>query len=153
MQSKAKTVEEYLFSLPEDRKKVMTEMRRVILKNLPRGFEEVMAYGMIGYVVPHALYAKGYHANPETPLPFINIASQKNFIALYHMGLYSNGKLLDWFKDQWGEVTTKKLDMGKSCIRFKKPEDIPMALIGELVSKITPKQWIETYEKSKPNKV
>lgn len=145
MQSKAATILEYLDSLPDDRKKVIIAMRKQILKNLPKGFKEVMSYGMIGYVVPHALYPAGYHCNPELPLPFINIASQKNFISLYHMGLYE-GELLQWFREEWKSVSSKKLDMGKCCVRFKKPEDVPLELIGELVSKVTPKQWIEYYE-------
>jgi hypothetical protein len=147
MQSKAKTVDEYINSLPEDRKKAITAIRKVILKNLPKGFEEVMSYGMIGYVVPHKLYPSGYHCTPELPLPFISVASQKNYISFYHMALYE-GSLLDWFTDAWNEVSTKKLDMGKCCVRFKKPEDVPLNLIGELVSKLTPGQWIEKYEKN-----
>ena len=105
-----------------------------------------MSYGMIGYVVPHTIYSKGYHCNPKLPLPFINLASQKNFIALYHMGLYSEKKLLHWFQDEWKEHSIKKLDMGKSCIRFKKPEDVPIPLIEELATKLTPQQWIVLYE-------
>jgi hypothetical protein len=147
MQSKAKTVDEYVNLLPEDRKKVITAIRKVILKNLPKGFEEVMSYGMIGYVVPHKLYPSGYHCSPDLPLPFISLASQKNYISFYHMALYE-GSLLNWFTDAWNEVSTKKLDMGKCCVRFKKPEDVPLNLIGELVSKLTPGQWIEKYEKN-----
>ncbi|HKZ36872.1 MAG TPA: DUF1801 domain-containing protein, partial [Chryseolinea sp.] len=116
-------------------------------KNLPKGFKEVMSYGMLGYVVPHTLYPNGYHCDPKQPLPFISLASQKSHIALYHMGLYA-GKNLDWFTKEWSKTTDKKLDMGKSCIRFKKPEDVPMELIGELASKITPKEWIVMYEKN-----
>jgi hypothetical protein len=145
MQSKATTVPQYIDSLPVDRKKVIIAMRKSILKNLPKGFEEVMSYGMIGYVVPHKIYPAGYHCDPKLPLPFISTASQKNYISLYHMGLYE-GELLDWFKEEWKEVSTKKLDMGKCCVRFKKPEDVPVDLIGELVSKVTPKQWIDYYE-------
>ena len=103
---------------------------------------------MIGYYVPHSLYPNGYHVNPELPLPFINIASQKNFVALYHMGLYNDEKLLNWFKTEYPKYVKTKLDMGKSCIRFKKIETIPYQLIGELVSKITPKMWIERYEQA-----
>lgn len=147
MQSKAKTVDEYINSLPEDRKKAITAIRKVILKNLPKGFEEVMSYGMIGYVVPHKLYPNGYHCTPDLPLPFISLASQRNYISLYHMALYE-GSLLDWFTDAWNEESKKKLDMGKCCVRFKKPEEVPLNLIGELVSKLTPGQWIEKYEKN-----
>ncbi|HZX74094.1 MAG TPA: DUF1801 domain-containing protein [Cyclobacteriaceae bacterium] len=147
MQSKAKTVQGYLDQLPDDRKQVIMAMRKAILKNIPKGFEEVMNYGMIGYVVPHTIYAKGYHATPELPLPFINLASQKNHIALYHMAL--QGELLEWFTDRWNETTKKKLDKGGACVRFKKPEDVPIALIGELASKVTPQQWIKIYEKAR----
>ena len=152
MQSKAKTVADYIDSLPSDRKKIIIEIRKTILKNLPKGFQEEMNYGMIGYVVPHKLYAEGYHCDPKMPLPFINVASQKSHIAVYHMGLYSSGTLLDWFQDEWKEYCSKKLNMGKACIRFKKPEDVPLDLIGELVSRLTPQQWIDIYEKAKLKK-
>ena len=151
MDSKAKTVTEYLNSLPEDRKQAVTNLRRIVVKNLPKGFKEVMDY-CIGYVVPHSLFPDGYHCDPKQPLPFIGIASQKNYISFYHMALY-HGEMLDWFIDQWGEVSTKKLDMGKCCVRFKKPEDIPFDLMGELASKMTPQQWIDVYVKAlKKNK-
>ena len=139
MTSKATTPEQYLKELPADRKEPMSQLRNTILKNLPKGFKEVMSYGMIGYVVPHEIYPAGYHCDPKLPLPFMNSASQKNFIALYHMGIYSNSKLLKWFVEEYPKHTTAKLDMGKSCIRFKKPEHIPHKLIGELVKKITVK--------------
>lgn len=145
MQSKATTVPEYIDSLPADRKKAIVAIRKSILENLPKGFEEVMNYGMIGYVVPHKLYPAGYHCDPTLPLPFLALASQKNYISFYHMALYE-GELLDWFREEWKEVSTKKMDMGKCCVRFKKPEDVPIDLIGELVSKVTPKQWINYYE-------
>lgn len=147
MQSKATTPEAYMKELPEDRKAAFTKLRNIIKKNIPKGFEERMSYGMIGYVVPHKLYPKGYHCTPELPLPFANIASQKNFIAFYHMGIYSNKKLLDWFIAEYPKHTTAKLDMGKSCVRFKNPDKIPFDLIGELMSKITVEEWIEQYEK------
>ena len=147
MQSKAQTPDEYFFSLPEERKQAMNELRKMILKNIPKGFSEVMSYGMVGYVVPHSLYPGGYHCDPKLPLPFMCIASQKNFIAVYHMGIYSDKKLLDWFTKEYPKHSSKKLDMGKSCIRFKKPEEIPFKLIGELATKITPEQWIEWYGK------
>lgn len=145
MQSTAATVLEYLESLPEDRKKAMINIRKVIRKNLPKGFDECMNYGMIGYVVPHKLYPAGYHANPKQPLPFISLASQKNFISFYHMALYE-GKLLNWFKEEWTAHTQQKLDMGKCCVRLKKLEDIPLELMGELCTKLTAQQWIEAYE-------
>ena len=148
MQSTSLTPDDYLASLPDDRKKIIADIRKVILKNLPKGFKEQMSYGMLGYVVPHTLYPKGYHCDTSLPLPFLNLASQKNFIALYHMGIYADPKLLSWFQTEWKKHSTKKLDMGKSCIRFKKPEDVPLELIGELVKKMTPQQWIELYEKN-----
>ena len=146
MQSKELTVEAYLNSLPEERKLPMMKLRDIILKSIPKGFQEEMSYGMIGYVVPHSLYPKGYHCTPELPLPFLNIASQKNFIAIYHMGIYAKPELLNWFTTEYGQRVKGKLDMGKSCMRFKKPENIPFDLIGELASKMTTKDWIDTYE-------
>ncbi|MBK7561306.1 MAG: DUF1801 domain-containing protein [Chitinophagaceae bacterium] len=148
MQSKATTVEQYIAELPADRQKAITELRKVIKKNLPKGFSEGMGYGMIGYYVPHSIYPAGYHCNPKLPLPFMNIASQKNFIAVYHMGVYANPKLLKWFTDEYAKVGVGKLDMGKSCIRFKKPENIPYKLMGELASKVTVEKWIEYYLKA-----
>lgn len=148
MQSSAKTVDDYLESLPEDREKAMKELRSVILKNLPKGFKEEMSYGMIGFVVPHSKYPDGYHCSPELPLPFMNIASQKNFIAVYHMGMYADPKLLEWFTTEYPKHVKQKLDMGKSCVRFKKPELIPFKLIGELASKMSPDDWIKLYEKN-----
>jgi uncharacterized protein YdhG (YjbR/CyaY superfamily) len=149
MQSKAKTVKEYFDQLPGDRKKAMTELRKAIKKNIPKGFKEEMNYGMVGYVVPHSLYPAGYHCNPELPLPFLGIASQKNFVAVYHMGIYSDPKLLKWFTTEFKKHSKARLDMGKSCIRFKKPDEIPFPLIGELVSKMTPQDWIEKYDSMK----
>lgn len=145
MQSKAKTVTEYLNELPADRQKVVTDMRKALKQNLPKGFEECMSYGMVNYVVPHSLYPNGYHVTPQLPLPFIAIASQKNYISLYHMALYE-GSLLEWFQEEWKEHTSKKLDMGKCCVRFKKPEDVPIELIEKLAEKMTPQQWIKHYE-------
>ena len=146
MHSTANTPEEYINSIPEERKQLMTELRNIIRKNLPEGFEEVMSYGMISYVVPHSLYENGYHCNPKQPLPFMSIASQKNFVALYHMGIYADKDLLKWFVDEYEKRSKIKLDMGKSCIRFKKPDAIPMDLLGELASKMTTKEWIAIYE-------
>ncbi|MFY8108048.1 MAG: DUF1801 domain-containing protein [Bacteroidia bacterium] len=146
MQSKELTVEAYLNSLPEERKLPMMKLRDIILKSIPKGFKEEMSYGMIGFVVPHSLYPKGYHCSPELPLPFLSIASQKNFIAVYHMGIYANPELLNWFTSEYAQRVKGKLDMGKSCMRFKKPENIPFDLIGELARKMTTKDWIDTYE-------
>ena len=146
MQSKATTVDQYIDELPEDRKKAVSELRKVIKKNIPKGFQEGMGYGMAGYSVPHSKYPAGYHCDPKLPLPFIGFASQKNFIAVYHMGIYADPELLKWFIDAHSKASPKKPDIGKSCIRYRKPEDIPYKLIGELVSKMTPDKWIEVYE-------
>ncbi len=146
MQSKAETVEEYFIALPNDRKVAMNKLQTIILENIPKGFVQTMSYGMIGYVVPHSLYPDGYHCNPKLPLPFINIASQKNFIALYHMGIYANPELLKWFTDEFPKHTSQKLDMGKSCIRFKKMDQIPFDLIAKLVQKVSVEEWINMYE-------
>ena len=146
MQSKATTPEHYLSELPEDRKIAMLKLRNVIKDNLPKGFQEQMSYGMLGYVVPHSIYPNGYHCNPKLPLPFINLASQKNFIALYHMGIYANKNLLDWFVVEYPKHFKTKIDMGKSCLRFKKMDDIPFELIGELVKKMSVQDWISIYE-------
>jgi hypothetical protein len=146
MQIKAGNPEEYISKLPDDRKEAVMKLRKVVLKNLPKGFEECMNYGMIGYVVPHTIYPKGYHCDPKLPLPFANIASQKNFISFYHMGVYANPKLLDWFVKEYPKHSDTKLDMGKACIRFKNPEKIPYKLIGELMGKITVDNWIECVE-------
>ena len=129
MQSKSQTVDNYMNELPEERKAPMQRLREVFNANLPEGFTEEMNYGMIGYVVPHSIYPKGYHCSPELPLPFVNIASQKNFIAVYHMGIYSDEKLLNWFVEEFPKYSKRKPDMGKSCIRFKKAEEIPFELI------------------------
>lgn len=148
MQSKATTVDQYLSEVPADRQAAMNKLRKVILKNLPKGFKETMGYGMMGYCVPHSIYPAGYHCNPKDPLPFMGMASQKNSINFYHMGIYADPKLLKWFTDEYVKAGVGKLDMGKSCVRFKKPENIPYALIGELCSKITVAKWIEMYEKN-----
>lgn len=147
MGSKAKTTEEYIKNLSEERKEPFQHLRKLILDNLPKGFEEQMSYGMLGYVVPKTVYPNGYHCNLELPLPFLSIASQKNFIGFYHMGIYTDKELLDWFVAEYPKHVKTKLDMGKSCIRFKKMEQIPYQLIGELVRKMTVSQWIAFYEK------
>ena len=148
MQYTASTVEAYMQQIPEERKAAMEQLRKVIKKNIPKGFKEVMSYGMIGYVIPHSLYPPGYHCDPALPLPFMNIASQKNFIAVYHMGVYADKKLLDWLTSEYAKRVEGKLDMGKSCLRFKKPAQIPFELIGELAGKMTTAEWIALYEKS-----
>ncbi len=146
MQYKANTPDEYIDAIPDERQPVMSELRQVIKDNLPKGFSEEISYGMIGYVVPHSIYPDGYHCDPKLPLPFMNIASQKNFIAVYHSGIYADKKLMDWFIAEYPKHVKTKLDMGKSCIRFKKIDQIPMQLIGQLASKMSPEQWIELYE-------
>jgi uncharacterized protein YdhG (YjbR/CyaY superfamily) len=151
MQSKAITVDQYIEEIPEDRKQAVTELRKVIKKNIPKGFQECMSYGMVGYVVPHSKYPAGYHCDQKLPLPFLAFASQKNFIAVYHMGIYAEPMLLKWFTEAHAKASPKKLDIGKSCMRYKKAEDIPYQLIGELVSKITPDEWIEMYERNYKN--
>ena len=148
MQSKAATPDEYIKEIPVERQAAFKKLRAVIKKNLPKGYKEGMGYGMMGWDVPHSIYPAGYHCNPKAPLPFMGIASQKNFIAVYHMGVYADPKLLKWFQAAHAKASPKKLEMGKSCIRYKKPEDIPFDLIGELASKITPAEWIATYEKN-----
>jgi len=153
MQSKALSPDEYVASLPDERREAIQSLRDTILSSIPEGFEEVMGYGMIGYIVPHRLYPVGYHCNPQLPLPFVSLASQKNYISIYHMGLYSDGPLLDWFLEEWPKHTKAKLDMGKSCIRFKKISEIPLPLIAEMMQKITPAEWIEIYEKQLVSRV
>jgi uncharacterized protein YdhG (YjbR/CyaY superfamily) len=148
MQSSAKTANEYIDLLPPERKEVIGKIRETILNNLPEGFEETMSYGMLGYVVPHSIYPKGYHCDPNVPLPYMNLASQKNFIALYAMCVYGDTKLHDWFVAEYAKHCKTKLDMGKACIRFKKPDDIPYELIGQLASKFSVQQWIEICEKA-----
>ena len=146
MQSSAATPKEYMENLPDDRKDAMSKLREVILKNLPKGFQEQMSYGMLGWVVPHSLYAPGYHCDPKLPLPFLAIASQKNFIAVYAMGMYADKNIHDWFVAEFPNHSKYKLDMGKGCVRFKKPDAIPFELIGQLVAKMTPEEWILLYE-------
>lgn len=146
MTIKANTVEEYLENIPEERKPYFNKLRQTIVENIPEGFEETLQYGMIGYVVPHKLYPAGYHVKPSEPLPFTHIASQKNFIALYHSGIYADKEILDWFVAEYPKHCKRKLDMGKSCVRFKKMEEIPYELIGELMQKISLQDWVNTYE-------
>ncbi|MBI5540620.1 MAG: DUF1801 domain-containing protein [Bacteroidia bacterium] len=146
MISKPQNIKEYLDTISADRIDSFLKLRNTILANLPKGFVEELSYGMIGYVVPHSLYPKGYHCNTKLPLPLVNIASQKNFIALYHMGIYASPKLLDWFVSEFPKHCKSKLDMGKSCIRFKKTDEIPYDLIGQLMQKISVEDWINLYE-------
>lgn len=146
MKYEANTVEGYIAQLPEDRREIITELRDIINENIPDGFEETMSYGMIGWVVPHSIYPNGYHCTRELPLPFLSIASQKNFIGFYHMGIYANPELLKWFTEEYPKYSKYKLDMGKSCVRLKRMNDIPFDLIKETVQKMTVKEWIDLYE-------
>jgi hypothetical protein len=146
MQSKATTVDQYIAEAPQERQEALQKLRSTILTHLPKGFEEAMGYGMAGYAVPHSIYPAGYHCTPHLPLPFMGFASQKNSINFYHMGIYADETLYNWFLAEYAKFSKKKLDIGKSCMRFKKPEDIPFDLIGELVTKISVQDWIATYE-------
>ena len=146
MQYKASTPEDYIEQVPEERQKTLKKIRQAINDNLSEGFEEGIQYGMIGYYIPHSKYPNGYHCKPEDPLPFMSFASQKNSINLYHMGIYSKKEIYDWFVSEYPKHCNRKLDMGKSCIRFKYLDDIPYELIGELASKMTADEWIDIYE-------
>jgi hypothetical protein len=139
------TIQDYLDMIPEEKKEAFLKLRTVIQNNIPEGFEEGISNNMIGYEVPHSIFPDGYHCDPKQPLPFVNIAAQKNHIALYHMGIYSNKDVEDWFRTEYPKHVKTKLDMGKSCIRFKNPKTIPFELIGELMTKISVDDWIETY--------
>ncbi|TWO31578.1 DUF1801 domain-containing protein [Seonamhaeicola sediminis] len=148
MQSKAITPQEYIDELPADRKEPFLKLRQQILANLPEGFEECMSYGMLGYVIPHSVYPDGYHCDPKLPLPFMNLSSQKNFIGVYSMGIYAKKELCDWFTSEYTKRCKYKLDMGKSCIRLKRMDDIPYDLIGKLAAKVSAEEWIQIYKDS-----
>jgi len=143
---KALSVSSYLENVEISKKEAFLNLRETIKNNIDSTFNEEINYGMIGYVVPHEVYPSGYHCDPKLPLPFLAIAAQKNFIALYHMGIYMEPTLLDWFVAEFPKHSKSKLDMGKSCIRFKKPQDIPFELIAELIKKMTANDWIKLYE-------
>ena len=145
MQSQAKTVDEYLAELPDDRRELVEAVRAEILKSLPDGYEEGMQYGMIGYFVPHSVYPAGYHCNPKQPLPFANLASQKQYVSVYLYCVYSDDRQADWFRKAW-EKTGKKLNMGKSRVRFRKLEDVPLKVIGQAVRRVPVSKFIATYE-------
>lgn len=149
MQSTSQTVNDYIDSLPDDRKAAINQLCDVLRQHLPAGFSEEMSYGMIGYVVPHALYPAGYHTNPKLPLPFINVGSQKNYVVLHHVGLFLDQALLDWFVGEYPKHSKTRLDMGKGCIRFKKADQIPYTLLAELAAKLTPEGWITIYEQQR----
>lgn len=151
MTIKFKNIEEYIANIPEDRIESFTKLRKTIADNMSGGFEECISYNMIGFVVPHSIYPDGYHCNTKLPLPFISIANQKGFIALYHMGLYADKELHDWFVAEYPNHSKYKLDIGKSCVRFKKVDHIPYELIAELIKKMTVTEWVELYEKNVKN--
>ncbi len=153
MKANGKTVNEILINLPEDRVEPFNKLHDVIVENLPEGFEPAISYGGLGYVVPHTIYPAGYHCKPSEPLPFAGIASQKDSINFYHMGIYSDPELLNWFVTEYPKHSKQKLDMGKSCISFRKLNDIPYQLIGELMKKMSVKEWIDLYEKNLPPKL
>ncbi|MDF2905151.1 MAG: hypothetical protein K0R34_472 [Herbinix sp.] len=152
MNNEIRTVDDYIEALPIDRKSIMNRLRKIMLENLPEGFEENYSYGMIGYAIPLSQYPRGYHAKKGEPLPFLAIASQKNYIAVYHMGLYANNEVEEWFRREYAKRVSAKLDMGKSCIRFKNPQNIPYDLIAELCTKITAKEYIAAYERVTANR-
>ena len=157
MKANGKTVKEILINVPADRAEAFNKLHDVIVKNLPKGFEAGISYGGLGYVIPHTLYPAGYHCKPIEPLPFAGLASQKDSINFYHMGIYADPDLMEWFVTEYPKHTKQKLDMGKSCVRFKKMDDIPYKLIGELMKKMSAKEWIAKYEalykpKPKPTK-
>jgi len=148
MQAKPANPEEYIAGLPEDRKAAVSAIRKAINKNIPKGFKEGICYGSIGWFVPHSLFPAGYHCDPSKPLMLMSLTSTKGHIALHHLGLYASGPLLQWFQTAWSKNCAKKLDMGKGCVRFKKPDEVPLELIGKLASKLTPQAWIEIYQKA-----
>jgi len=148
MRIEAKNCDDYAGKVQEKHKGAFAKLRATVIQNLPKGFEEQLSYGMIGYVVPHSLYPAGYHCDTKLPLPFISLASQKNFIGFYHMGIYADADLYAWFQEEYAKRVPTKLDMGKSCIRLKKVDQIPYELFGELVKKMKPKDWISLYEKN-----
>ncbi|MEO9572109.1 MAG: DUF1801 domain-containing protein [Polaribacter sp.] len=146
MQYKATTPEDYISQVSEEQQETLKKLRKTINDNLPKSFEEGIQYGMIGYYVPHSIYPDGYHCKPKEPLPFISFASQKNSVNLYHNGIYAVPEIYDWFVAEYPKHCKRKLDIGKSCIRFKKFDEIPFKLIGELCTKLSAKSWIEIYE-------
>ncbi|KAA9132683.1 DUF1801 domain-containing protein [Marinihelvus fidelis] len=148
VQSKAATPEQYLEELPDERRSIMRRLHEAITANLRGGFVSVMNYGMPGYVVPHSIYPDGYHCNPKLPLPYMSLASQKQYISVYHMGLYAESGALDWFLSEYADRVGGKPDMGKCCIRFRKADQVPVALVGELAGRFTTADWIAAYERT-----
>jgi len=146
MQILADSVTDYISKIPEERQEVFKKIFDTVNENLPQGFKENVSYGMVGWAVPLETYPAGYHCAPGSPLPFMGLASQKNFIAFYHMGMYADPELLNWFVAEYPKYSKRKLDMGKSCVRFKKMDDIPFELIAEVSKKMTVEDWINIYE-------
>lgn len=144
--------EEYINSMDDKWKEGFKRLMDVVDANIPEGFEKTMQYDMITYVVPFSAYPNGYHVTPDIPLPFISLGAQKRHIALYHLGIYANSKLLNWFQDEYSKTVTTKLNMGKSCIRFTNPKKIPYELLGDLISRMSMEQWIECYETNRKSK-
>ncbi len=151
MLSKAETPQQYLDQLAEQQKDPITNLRNIIVKNLPLGFTEILNYGMIGYVVPHSIYPNGYHCNPKKPLPFMALAAQKKHISIHHLGIYASETLTEWLKAAYTKEYDGSLDIGKGCIRFKYSDYIPLNLIGQLAAKLTVENWIEIYEREIKN--
>lgn len=147
MKTNGTTIEEILAQVDAERNSVFRQLHETIVAHLPKGFEAGMSYGGLGYVVPHSLYPEGYHCKPSEPLPFAGISAQKGSINLYHMGLYASEPLMKWFVAEYPKHSNRKLDMGKSCVRFKRNDDIPFSLVGELMTKISAQEWITLYEK------
>lgn len=152
MQYKAKSPDDYISQVPTERQDTLNNLRKTIKANLPKGFEEGIQYGMIGYFVPHSIYPDGYHCTPTEPLPFMSFASQKNSVNLYHSGIYAIPELNKWFVNEYPKHCKRKLDMGKSCIRFKHLDEIPFDLIAQLCTKLTPAEWIRYYESQIKNR-
>lgn len=148
MQIPADSVDDYISKIPEERQEIFKKVFDAINDNLPKGFQENISYGMIGWSIPLEIYPAGYHCTPGSPLPFMALASQKNFIAFYHMGMYANPELLDWFVAEYPKYSKRKLDMGKSCVRFKKMDDIPLGLLAEVSKRMTVQDWIDCYERN-----
>ena len=148
MQIPASNIDHYIEKVSDLYQPAIKQLRELLVENMPDGFVETMNYGMPSIVIPHAIYPSGYHCDPKLPLPFVSIAAQKNFIAFYHMGIYANPPLLDWFVSEYPKYSNAKLDMGKSCIRFKKPDQIPFDLLAELMRKMTAQEWIQLYEQN-----
>ncbi len=138
-------VEDYFQNVPLERQQALREIWHLLETHLPEGFEPTIQYNMPSFVVPHQIYPAGYHCNPKDALPFISVASQKNFISLYHMGLYAEPALYDWFIQEYPKYSKYKLDMGKSCIRFKRMDDIPFELLASLFTKMSVEDWIQNY--------